>query len=77
MATGNKVATATTERPLDRESPQSICPDVHPFDIYRPSALRSIAPRLVNVELTFVPSPITAPTPIVANAACSVRGAVG
>lgn len=29
-----KVAVATAERPLRRESPQSMCPEVQPFDAY-------------------------------------------
>jgi hypothetical protein len=38
IATGKNVATAVAERPLKRGRPQSICPDVHPLDIYLSSA---------------------------------------
>jgi len=34
MAAGKKVATAIAERPLSLGSPHSMCPDVHPFDIW-------------------------------------------
>lgn len=34
IAAGKKVATAIAERPLSLGSPHSMCPDVHPFDIW-------------------------------------------
>lgn len=74
MATGKKVATATAERPLFRASPQSMCPEVQPFDIFHSLGLAS---ESCDVRLTLVPKPTNAPTPIVAIAACIVVGTAG
>lgn len=46
MATGKKVTTATVERPLSRDNPQSMCPDVQPFDIFVPHPTMAPSPNV-------------------------------
>ena len=65
-----KVAVATAERPLRRGSPQSMCPDVQPFDTCARSA--SYVRLAKFVVHTFVPQPIKAATLVVKSTDCGV-----
>ena len=41
MAVGKNTATAVAERPLNRERPQSMCPEVQPLAIFVPHPINA------------------------------------